>query len=90
MYEKSINGVFFEEAKKYLKSISEEEQGAIGRDIEELCHGKSDNVYTKQLHGRIREIISGNHRIIYFQMATIIYFVSGFRKKKHKNARARD
>ncbi len=75
---------FLEPAEKYLKNLSNAEQAMIDADTDEMLRGNASLVKTKQLHGPIRELIVGNHRITYFTLDTTIYFVRGFRKKSTK------
>lgn len=78
---------FLEPAEKYLKSLPKKERAMIDADIEEMRLGNASAVKTKQLRGPIRELIVGNHRIIYFSLGATIYFVRGFRKKSAKTPR---
>jgi len=71
-------------AKIYIAGIPKADQGAILRDIEVLVLNNLEEVHTKQLRGPIRELITGHHRLTYFKLNSIIYFVRGFRKKSTK------
>ncbi len=75
---------FLEHAKKYITSIPDAEQGAMQRDIEAILTNELETISTKQLKGPIRELIIGHHRLIYFKIGMVIYFVRGFRKKSAK------
>lgn len=72
---------FLEGAKKYIELIEDEHRGAVLRDIEALRANDREGVRTKQLRGKVRELIFGPHRISYFKLDNTLYFVRGFRKK---------
>jgi phage-related protein len=46
--------------------------------------GNFDAVHTKPLKGKVRELIIGRHRISYFLIGNVLYFVRGFPKKSAK------
>ena len=71
-------------AQKYIDVLSESEQGAIRADMDAMRLGNFNSVYTKILKGKIRELIVGRHRISYFTIGDMLYFVRGFRKKSAK------
>ena len=75
-------------AQQYIDSSAKSEQGAIQADINAMERGNFDSVYTKTLKGKIRELIVGRHRITYFTIGTMMYFVRGFRKKSAKTPKA--
>jgi phage-related protein len=76
--------LILESAQAYIDSLSESEQGAIRADINAMELGSFDSVYTKILKGKIRELIVGRHRISYFTIGSMLYFVRGFPKKSAK------
>ena len=76
--------IVLEAVKKYIAEISHSERGSILRDIDALCSNEAKNVHTRQLRGKIRELKVGPHRITYFELGGILYFVNGFRKKSKK------
>jgi len=80
----SLQPFYLSRAKGYLIGIPNADQGTISRDIDALARGDTSSVYTKQLRGPVRELISGHHRLIYFQIGPVLFFVSGFRKKSQK------
>lgn len=80
----SLKVVVLEGAKKYLVAVSDDESGAIVRDIESMRMNEVEHVDTKQLRRKIRELRSGPHRLTYFERAQTLYFVRGFRKKSTK------
>ncbi|MEK7107022.1 MAG: type II toxin-antitoxin system RelE/ParE family toxin [Patescibacteria group bacterium] len=71
-------------AQEYIDGLSKSEQGAIRADIDTMKLGGFDSVYTKTLKGKVRELIIGRHRISYFAVGGILYFVRGFPKKSAK------
>lgn len=79
--------LYLSRAKGYLVGIPNADQGTIFRDIGALARGEASSVYTKQLRGPVRELISGHHRLIYFQIGPVLFLVSGFRKKSQKTPR---
>lgn len=81
---KNFSPLILEDASEYIQSLDEANQGTIYADIEAMKEGDFDSVYTKQLRGKIRELIVGNHRITYFLIKSYIYFVRGFMKKTGK------
>lgn len=76
--------ILLERVEKYLAQQPETERGVLLAHIETLAQGSSTSVDTKQLKGRVRELIVGNHRVPYFLRDGVFYFVSGFRKKSTK------
>lgn len=64
--------------------MGDAERGIIARNIQAITRGDLSSVYTKQLGGPVRELISGHHRITYFKIGAVVYFVRGFRKKTPK------
>jgi len=79
-----LRAIVLEGAKRYIAGISDEDRGAILRDVEALCVNDTESVYTRQLRERVRELKSGPHWIIYFKLEGTWYFVRGFRKKSTK------
>ena len=73
-----------ESARRYIDNLSESAQGAIRADIDAMKFGDFNSVYTKTLKGKIRELIVGRHRISYFVIRGVLYFVRGFPKKSAK------
>ena len=80
----SLQNIYLTGVKSYVARIPEADRGRILRDIEALALGKLEDVNTKQLRGPIRELIRGNHRLTYFKLNNVLYFVRGFRKKTAK------
>ena len=79
-----FRALVLESAQRYIDNLGESEQGAIKADIDAMKFGNYDSVYTKTLKGKIRELIVGRHRISYFVMRGVLYFVRGFPKKSAK------
>ncbi|MEK7137905.1 MAG: type II toxin-antitoxin system RelE/ParE family toxin [Patescibacteria group bacterium] len=75
-------GRFFKRAKDFVNSIPIADRARITAQVNTMLEGKK--VYTKQLKGRVRELIVGPYRMIYFTKNLNIYFVNGFRKKGQK------
>ncbi len=75
---------FLEPATEYISSIPEADQAAVAAHISYMSSGDLESVQTKQLRGHIRELIVGHHRLTYFQLDSVLYFVRGFRKKTAK------
>ena len=50
--------------------------------------GDFESVRTKQLRGSVRELIVGHHRLTYFQLDSVLYFVRGFQKKTAKTPKS--
>lgn len=80
---------FLQHANDYINRLSDTEQATLAADMQTMAQGATDAVFTKQLHGPIRELISGNHRITYFHLGRTIYFVDGFRKKSAKTPKSK-
>jgi len=74
-------------AREYINSISGVDAGAVKRDVEAILANDLKVISTKQLRGRIRELIVGHHRFTYFKIETTVFFVRGFRKKSAKTPR---
>jgi phage-related protein len=60
----------------------------IAADMRKMADGNFSAVHTKKLAGPVRELIVGHHRIPYFLVSSVIYFVSGFQKKTAKTPKA--
>lgn len=75
---------FLSSSRDYVDSVSETDQATIAAHIECMRSGDFDSIRTKQLHGPIRELIVGHHRLTYFEFGSGLYFVRGFRKKTAK------
>ena len=75
---------FLEPAKMYLKNLSKKDRAMVDADMDEMRFSGESWVKTKRLRGPIRELVVGNHRLTYFTLEAIIYFVRGFRKKSAK------
>lgn len=76
--------VFLSPAQEYIDTLSETDKGTLAADIDFMRAGELQIPYTKKLSGRIRELISGPHRVTYFLIGYIIYFVRGFKKQSGK------
>ncbi len=74
-------------ALRYLATLPAKEQGTIQTQIDALSIGAAARIVTKQLRGKIKELIIGSHRFTYFQIGSALYFVRGFRKKSRKTPR---
>ena len=83
-----MNKRYLEPARVYLIGLSPAEQGFIASDIDALCSGRFSAVQTKKLRGPVRELVVGNHRLTYFVLGSVFYFVRGFRKKTAKTPKA--
>lgn len=68
----------------YIGSVPETDQAIIAAHVKYMQSGDFESVRTKQLHGPIRELIVGHHRLTYFEFGASLYFVRGFRKKTTK------
>ena len=79
-----FRALVLESAQRYIDNLSKSEQGAIRAYIDAMKFGDFDSVYTKTLKGKIRELIVGRHRISYFVIRGVLYFVRGFPKKSAK------
>lgn len=78
---------FFPDAHAYIEGLTDAERGIVARSIRAITRGELSSVYTKQLEGPVRELIFGPHRITYFTIDAVVYFVRGFRKKTPKAPR---
>jgi phage-related protein len=76
--------IILELVRKYLGDLSGYEQSKIDGAVLAIAQDKLEFVRTKQLKGPVRELIIGHHRLIFFQKAKALYFVSAFRKKSAK------
>ena len=81
---KKFTSLILDDASQYIQSMSESDQGTTKADIEWMEKGEFEVVKTKQLRGKIRELIVGSHRLTYFMTPKFIYFVRGFMKKTNK------
>ena len=84
MEKKPLTARFLSDAREYIAGISDANAGAIKRDVEAILEGDLTAISTKKLKERIRELIVGHHRILYFKIENNVYFVRGFRKKSAK------
>ena len=71
-------------AERYIAKLSAKDKARVMADIKTMADGDIPLVHTKQLKGRIRELISGPHRITYFSINQFLWFVRGFRKTTGK------
>lgn len=85
---KHLNVRVLNHATKYLDQLTAKDRGPIAEEMEAMrsTHGMSP--YTKQLRGPVRELVIGDHRLLYFKIDSNLYFVSGFRKKTQKTPRS--
>jgi phage-related protein len=81
---KQYTALILDEAATYIGTMSDADQGTTKADIEAMEQGEFETVKTKQLRGKIRELIVGKHRLTYFVLEKFIYFVRGFTKKTNK------
>lgn len=81
---KKYKALILDEAAQYIQTMSDADQGATNADIDAMENGEFEAVSTKQLRGKVRELIVGSHRITYFLLGSFIYFVHGFKKKSAK------
>lgn len=81
---KKFKALILEEARTYISNLNDAEQGVAKADIESMEAGDFESVKTKQLKGKVRELIFGAHRITYFQLRSSLYFIRGFPKKSAK------
>ena len=79
---------FLNHAAEYIGSVPETDQAAIAAHIEHMRSGDFESVHTKQLRHSVRELIVGHHRLTYFQLDSVLYFVRGFRKKTAKTPKS--
>ncbi len=79
---------FLDPALKYLGSIPAADQAIIAAHVAYMRWGDFESVRTKQLHGPIRELIVGHHRLTYFGLGSVLYFIRGFRKKTNKTPKS--
>lgn len=75
-------------AEKYLAKLLESERALVSAHMYRLGRGEFSAVHTKKLYGPIRELIVGNHRLLYFCIGQALYFSNGFRKKSRKTPKA--
>jgi phage-related protein len=81
---KQYTALILEGAAEYIGTMSDSDQGITKADIDAMEQGEFEAVKTKQLRGKIRELIVGKHRLTYFILDKFIYFVRGFTKKTNK------
>jgi len=73
-----------EKARESLDSIPVIVRGQIADDLGELCAGNFSAVYTKKLRGKIKELIVGDYRAVFFVQNNSVFVTSIFRKKSKK------
>lgn len=76
--------VILNEVHNYVQKLKLSESAKLLAQIEALQSGDYDSINTKQLREKVRELILGNHRFIYFEYENILYFTNAFRKKSNK------
>lgn len=81
---KKFTALILDDAVAYIETMNEAGQGTAKADIDFMESGEFEAVKTKQLRGKVRELIFGNHRVTYFLLGNYIYFVRGFTKKTAK------
>ncbi len=68
----------------YILTLSEAERAKVLAHMTFMKEGDFVNITTKKLDGPIRELIVKQHRLIYFKMNSVLYFVSAFKKQSAK------
>jgi phage-related protein len=86
-YDPQVRTHVLDGVRKYLTSLSEKEQAVFRSAMDSLGNYGEGLVRTKQLRGPVRELIIAHHRVTYFRVGGILYFVRGFRKKSRKTPR---
>lgn len=76
--------VVLEEVKDFIDSLPEKDRVKITSEVEALCNSYFGVLYIKTLRGKIKELIVGRYRIIFFIEICIIYLIRIFLKKTKK------
>jgi len=76
--------ILFSGVRKYLDSISEQDSVKVLAGIRALEAGLVDSIKTKPLRGKVRELVVKMHRVVYFGVNSVLYFVDAFLKKSNK------
>jgi phage-related protein len=73
-----------EKAKKYISSLTPKHQARLKGHIDLLAEQQYDFIETKPLRGKVREILVGGYRAIYFTIENVIFVVDIFKKSTQK------
>ena len=76
--------VYFDSAREFIIGLPEDVGSKIAMALEVMQEGKIQLIHTKKLHGKIRELIIKNCRILFFIETKKIYLTNGFIKKTNK------
>jgi len=72
------------DVEEYIQGLPAAVQGTLAAHIVLLQQGEFSAISTKQLKGVLRELIVGDHRLVYFAEGSALYFVDALRKKGRK------
>ena len=69
---------------EYLQAVGEKDRIKVRAAMLAISERRFESVRIKQLRAAIHELIVKQHRFIYFQKESTIYFIRAFRKKTMK------
>ena len=82
--EKKYDSLTLRETEHFIRNLPSSDEASIRADIRVMETGDFDAVRLKTLRGKIKELIVGDYRLIFFISEHILYFVRAFRKKTKK------
>jgi len=81
--------LYVEKAEKYISLLTSKHQAKLKRHIDFLAEQRYEFIETKILRGKIREIIVGGYRVIYFIVSNKVFIVDIFKKSTQKTPKKR-
>lgn len=71
-------------ASDFIETIPLESRYLIEASISALASGETKRLKLKTLKGKIKEIITGQYRIVFFSFRTTLFIVDVFKKQSQK------
>jgi len=68
----------------FIGSLSEAERGKLTDDRTALEAGDFNSLHIKTLTGKIKELIEGRYRLVFFVESGTVYYIHIFVKKSNK------
>lgn len=79
-----MNVRILERVDGFLKKVPQRDAAKILTHVESLRENVTEGIVMKPLAGKVKEIVAGPYRIVFFQRDNTAYVVDIFRKKSKK------
>lgn len=79
-----MNTTQLSEVNDFINKLSNDDAAKILAQLKSLENGWTEALIIKSLKGKIRELIVGQYRIVFFGHGNTIYVIDAFRKKSQK------